>query len=141
MATGNFPSERLIVFSSLILQCDRSVKKGNDIRRLLERRFSLWKEEKFSRNMLGVIMLSNTKGSHIDSAEVEVRAAVRWITDRSNCRLLEPTDEIEVKEDDGSIVRKSVIDIYSKLNTRTLIHLTPHPYSPLMSFHFSKILR
>ena len=45
----NFPSERLIVFSSLMLQRDRNVivKKVCDIRRLLERRLTLWGEEKF----------------------------------------------------------------------------------------------
>lgn len=42
----NFPSERLIVFSSLMLQRDRNVKVC-DIRQLLERRLMLWNEDKF----------------------------------------------------------------------------------------------
>jgi len=30
-----------------LLQCDRSISKGTDIRKLLERRLSLWREEQF----------------------------------------------------------------------------------------------
>ena len=74
MATGNFPSERLIVFSSLVLQRDRSVKKGNDIRRLLERRLSLWKEEKFNILLQEYVRCNNAlkyKRKSYDSAEVD----------------------------------------------------------------------
>ena len=47
LTSGISPSERLIVCSSVILQGDRMVIKGMDIRRLLERRLMMWKEEKF----------------------------------------------------------------------------------------------
>ena len=36
---------------------------------------------------------------------------MRWITDRSNTRLLVPTDEIEVKGVNGFVVKKSVVEV------------------------------
>ena len=47
LAVGNYPSERVLAFSSVVLQRDRMVRKGADVRRLLKRRISLWKQEKF----------------------------------------------------------------------------------------------
>ncbi len=47
MAAGNYSSDRLLVFSSVMLQRDRSVKKVADIRRVLERRMKLWVENEF----------------------------------------------------------------------------------------------
>ena len=45
--SGNFPSERLLVFSSVILQRDKMSTKGPEIRKVIDRRLSLWKEEKY----------------------------------------------------------------------------------------------
>ena len=39
--SGSYSAERVIVFSSLMLQCDRLVRKGSNIRRLLERCLSM----------------------------------------------------------------------------------------------------
>ena len=47
LAAGNYASERLIVFSSVILQRDRMVIKGSDIRRTIERRLKLWSDEEY----------------------------------------------------------------------------------------------
>ena len=38
-SAGNYPSERLIVFS-LILQRDRMVRKGSDVRQVIEKRLA-----------------------------------------------------------------------------------------------------
>jgi hypothetical protein len=37
LAVGNFSSERLMVFSGTVLQRNRMVRKGSDIRRVVER--------------------------------------------------------------------------------------------------------
>ena len=42
LSMGTYHSERVIVFCSVMLQWDRLVRKGCDIRRLLERPMKLW---------------------------------------------------------------------------------------------------
>ena len=128
----NFPSERLIVFSSLMLQRDRNVKKVCDIRQLLERRLMLWNEDKFDvlfqeacrcDKALKSRHRNLNDGSHIASVfsqlmlQGKIRGAVRWITERSRSGLLAPTDEISV---DGS-TKKTVPDV---LRSK---HPDPHP--------------
>ena len=48
LATGNYPSEHVLVCGSVILQHDKLVKKGADIHHLLERRITLWQQGEFS---------------------------------------------------------------------------------------------
>ena len=48
LATDNYPSECVMVCGSVILQHDKSVKKGADICRLLERRITLWQQGDFN---------------------------------------------------------------------------------------------
>jgi hypothetical protein len=135
LASGNYPSERLIIFSSLMLQRDRSVKKGNDIRRLLERRLSLWSDAKFEILIQEAIRCNRTlklnnksyDGAHVDKIfsklmfQGKIKAAVRWVTERSQCGLLTPSDEVELKADNGSGVKCTVMDV---LRTK---HPDPHP--------------
>ena len=40
----SFPSERIIIFSSVILRYDRSVRHLRDIKHVLERRMDLWSD-------------------------------------------------------------------------------------------------
>ena len=47
MATGNYPSERVLVCGSVNLQRDKSVKKSADIRCLLKRQITLWQQGDF----------------------------------------------------------------------------------------------
>ena len=47
VVVGNYPSDRLIVFSAMMLQRDKMVKKVKDIRGTLARRMDMWKREEF----------------------------------------------------------------------------------------------
>ena len=47
LANGTFPSERLMVFSAVILQRIHTVRKGSDIRRVLDRRLEMWSRDEF----------------------------------------------------------------------------------------------
>jgi hypothetical protein len=44
LSKGTMQSEKVIIYCAVILQKDPSVRKACDIRRLLKRRISLWKE-------------------------------------------------------------------------------------------------
>ena len=136
LASGNYPSERLIVFSSLMLQRDRNVKVVSDIRRLLERRLALWCDEKFDvllqeacrcdKALWNRVRRPNDD-SHVDRVfsrlmmQGKIRAAVRWITERSSNGLLAPTDKIIVNDGDGTATSMSVLDVLKSK------HPNPHP--------------
>jgi len=47
LSAGTFPSERVIVYCSVMLLCDRFVRKGSDIYRVLERRMTMWQNGQF----------------------------------------------------------------------------------------------
>ena len=46
LVAGRQSSERLLIFTSLVLQRDNMIKKGKDIRPLLSRRMDMWEEGK-----------------------------------------------------------------------------------------------
>ena len=47
LGVGNYPSEQVLIFSSVILQRDQMICKGADIRRLLDRQITQWREGLF----------------------------------------------------------------------------------------------
>ena len=96
--SGSYSAERFIVFSSLMLQCDRLVHKGCDIRRLLDRCMSMWTDSQFDVLLQEAIRCdqslhnshrssSKNRADHITRVftklmlEGNVRAAVRWVTE------------------------------------------------------------
>ena len=48
VSIGNYSSQWVIVFSSVVLQRDRSVRKGPDVRRVIGRRLDMWQDDKFN---------------------------------------------------------------------------------------------
>ena len=109
-AGGHYPSERILVFGSVILQRDRMVRKGADVRRLLERRLELWQQNQFDLLVQEAGRcdwgLCRTSHSVVDEESVirvftrlmlhgRVRAAVRWVTERIKGIVLSPSDTVE----------------------------------------------
>jgi len=109
LACGTYPSERILVFSSVILQHDRMVRKGADVCRLLGKCLCLWQQENFDlliqeANRCDQV-LRQTRHSVVDDESVihvftklmllgKVKAAVRWATDRMRGVVLSPLDLI-----------------------------------------------
>ena len=107
LVSATYPSERVLVFSLVILQCDRMVRKGADIRRLLERCLGLWQQGKF--DMLIQEAEHCNQALHwswhsvVDDETVlriftklmlhsKVKAAVHWATERTIGAVLSPSD-------------------------------------------------
>ena len=125
-SAGNYPSERFIIFSSVVLQRDRSVVKGADIRRVIERRLIMWDKGDFDllvqeAERCDKSLRPRTKFNHdkTHTATVftrlmlqgKVKAAVRWLSDNTKGKVLRPDDKIPVKLTDGSTAHSSVADV------------------------------
>ena len=107
LSTGNYSSDRLIVFSTTILQRDRMIKKTVDIRRVLERRVRMWKNEEFDLLLQEAVRcdkpLRNSRKGDIDKEHIvkvftrlmlsgKVRAAVRWLSESGRGRVFQASD-------------------------------------------------
>ena len=98
LAVGNFSSDGVLVFSSMILQRDRMVCKGVDIRRLLGWRLQLWQQGEFDlllqeachcdqtlRRCLHIVSDDNSIVRIFTKLMLQgkVKAAIRWAIERS----------------------------------------------------------
>ena len=146
LAQRNYPSERVIVFSSVILQRDSLVKKSKVICCMLIRRLSLWCEGKsdlliqeaircdrsFHRNAAHKLQNRNDSNIHITKVFTRlmlrgnIRAAVRWLTERSKGNVLLPTDSMKLKTGDS----ENSITVIDALKLK---HPAPHPHILLHS--------
>ena len=117
-------SERFIVFCRVILQRDNGVRKGSDVRRLVQRRLDLWSNGNFEELVQEAIRCcsqgkrrykkGNDEGDsdHVNKVFTrlmwrgEVRAAARWINGKMSGNLLCPNDIIP-----GVCGDKTVIDV------------------------------
>ena len=94
----------------MILQRDRMVRKGADIRRLLERCLGLWQQEKFDMLIQEAERcnqaLCRSRHSVVDDETVlrvftklmlhgKVKAAIRWATERTRGVVLLPSDLLD----------------------------------------------
>ena len=102
LSQGDVKSERVIVFLAVLLQRDTLVRKASDVRRLLKRRFDLWRKEQFDelihefqRNASSGVKKRGSKGSVADDSHRlrvftrlmlrgQIRSAVRWLTERGS---------------------------------------------------------
>ena len=135
LSLGTYHSERVIVFGVMMLQRDCLVRKGCDIRHLLERRKKLWRDEQFDTLVQEAVRcdqsLHNSRRlpSFKDSQEHlikvftrlmlkgNVRAAVRWLTERSGGGVLKPSD--------STIIGGTSMTVLEALNLKHLDPCTP----------------
>ena len=116
LAAGNFSADRLVVFSSVVLQRDKSVKKMADVRRVLERRMKMWVDNEFDLLLQEAERcdrsVSGIRKDRVADAQVvkvftrlmlqgKVRAAVRWLSEKSRSNVLSPSDIVECKNGNG----------------------------------------
>jgi hypothetical protein len=119
LSAGTVSSERIIVFSSVILQKEKSANKTQDIMRLLNRRMDMWDESKFDLLVQEATRCDRSlhkrhrhKSHHNHTESVFTRlmfqgrvgAAVRWLTNRSKGSVLHPNDTTEVSGNPISVV-------------------------------------
>ena len=124
VSTGNYSSEQVIVFSSVILQRDRSVHKGPDVRRVIGGRLDMWQDDKF--NLLiqeavtcdkSLVTKRRITESHTSSVFTrlmlhgKVKSAVRWLSDYSRGSVLSPLDCVSCSTSGGQVQNEKVIDI------------------------------
>ena len=123
LATGNFPSERLMFFSAVILQRNRMIRNGNDIRRVMEKRMDKWTNDDFDTLVEKAVSCDRTHRTQThryDSGHFvavftrlmlqgKTRAAMRWLQcDQSESLVLPPSHMTQVKSRDGSPSNMSV---------------------------------
>ena len=118
-------SERLLVFSRLVLQRDPMVNKTRDVKVLIGRRLQSWEDGNFSlllqeakrcasrplRNDSGKYRTRDEHTSYVFAKmmmEGKVRSAMRWLTSRSGGGVLDPNDDIP---DSKTKRKKRVLDV------------------------------
>ena len=108
VANGSAKSERPICFGSLMLQRDRKIKKGAEIRRILRYRIDMWKAQQYD-ELIHEAECSDrqfrSRYVKIDDDHAikvftrlmlrgKVREACRFITDRNSGGILDPHGDV-----------------------------------------------
>ena len=129
-----FPSERIIIFSSVILQRDRWVRRLRDIKRVLERRMDLWSDNNIDLLIQEAVCCDRTFKRPLQSMNEEhtnkvftrlmlqgkTRPAMHWLTSRAKSHVLSP-DNVIIVDVDGVAQSMSIV------NALKLKHPTSHP--------------
>ena len=139
LAAGNYPSERVLVCGSVILQCDKSVKKGADIRHLLKRRITLWQQDNFylllqeAERCDKTFQRTRNRVPNQDAVvqvfsqlvlQGKLKAAVRWATETARGIVLSPCD-----------LASGCTDGSTLLDVLCWKHPDPHPPVPATFLH------
>lgn len=111
-----------------MLQCDRLVCKGCDIKRLFERHMSLWTDEQYDALLQETVHYNQSLcNSHCSSSknkedhlvrvftklmlEGNIHATVRWVTEWAGGGLLQPTNTVDYNHPQLGVVSETVLDI------------------------------
>jgi hypothetical protein len=140
LAEGTYSSERLMVFSAVMLQRDRLVRKGIDIRRVLRRRMGMWQDGEFDLLVEEAIRCNKSlrrttspkaAETHLVSVftklmlQGKVKSALRWLSDQSKGKVFHPKDVVEVKNSQGVMSKTSVLEVLKSKH--------PDPVTPPVS--------
>ena len=139
LAAGNFPFERLMVFSAVVLQRNRLVRKGSDIRRVLERRLMMWSNNEFDLLLEEAVKCDRTIRVNVQRVTEDhfvsvftrlmlqgnIRAAVRWLSGHSSGMVLPSNSTIKLKHPDGTVSQTTVFEVLKMKH--------PEPHSPSAS--------
>ena len=116
------------------------MRKGLDIRRVLERRLVLWSNEEFDLLVDEAVRcgdrtirvnIRKVNEDHFVSVFTRLmlhgktRAAVRWLSDHSKGRVLPSDNNVELKDNEGEVLKTTVLDVLKKKH--------PEPQSPPVS--------
>ena len=118
------PLERVLIFSAVILQCDRMVRKGGDVRRLIERRLSQWRDGNFDLLLQEADRcdsgLCSSHGCALKDTDIvrvfsclilcgKLRTAVHWATECASGKVLLPTTVVNPDAADGPLTVMDVL--------------------------------
>ena len=135
-SSGTCSSERLLVFSSLILQRDRTIRKGVDIRRVIERRLDMWDKENYDVLVQEAVRCDKLLKSHHRARRSEshftsvftrlmllgkVKAAVGWLTDKGNGCVFSHNDYIVETNSNGNEVKVPVLDVLRRKHPEPVV--------------------
>ena len=138
LANGTFPSERLMVFSAVVLQ---RIKKGSDIRRVLDRRLQMWSTDEFDPLIDEAVRCDRSikacvppvNGDHFVSVFsrlmlcCKVRAAVHWLSDNNNKGAVLPSNGYtDIKNGNSTSSRLTVLGALERKHPESQSpHLSP----------------
>ena len=124
LAAGNYPSERPMVFSAIIFQHNCMIRKGKDIKKVLERHLTMWTNDEF--NYLAEKAVKCDKSIRAQTPRADdnhlitvftklmlqgkVRAAVWWLSEQSKGKVLSSHCTVKVKDQNVSSSTMSVLD-------------------------------
>ena len=135
LACGNYPADRFIVFCAVVLQRDRMIRKGNDIRRVLERRMAMWCRGEYDQLIQEAVrcdkLLKNSNKRDFDDQHIvkiftrlmlkgNVRAVVRWLSEKGRCKVLNHNEVAPTKNKEGSVLFKHQLLMYCTRNIQIL---------------------
>lgn len=118
LVNGENDAEKIFVLCALVLQKDKMVVNGKDVRRLLQRRMDMWTQGHYDELLQEAVKCDNRfKSCQIKTDEDHktriftrmvlqgrLRDATRWITDRSSGGVLKLSDILP----DGTTVLQSL---------------------------------
>ena len=150
LSQASFPLYRLIVYSSVVLQSDKSARTVSDIRLTLDQRIMMWKDRKYDLLVQEAIRCnrnfasprngrSNPSDNHNHVIKVftrlmlqgKVRLAMRWLTDCSKGHVLQPTDQVKLVVDG----QEKLCSVVEALKMKHPSPKPPHPSTQLSPDH------